>query len=457
MSKWEEKRFEEIVEVNPITKLKKGKEYAFIDIDKVSPILRTVSNVETKTYDGQSCSKFCKGDTVFSRITPCLENRKIAQVDIATDAGFGSTEFYVFRARENKSDENFIYYLGSSDVVVPPAINSMSGASGRQRADKRFIERLKMTVPDLSTQKRIADILSAYDDLIENNNKRIALLEKAAQELYKEWFVRFRFPGYEQTEFENGIPKGWGYIKFGEILSFERGISYSSDEIDCDNGINLINLKNIEAFGGFRRDGTKNYNGNYRKAQVVVQNDLVLGVTDMTQDRRTVGAVALIPTIKGTSVISADLVKVISDIPNQYLYCLCKYGFYSKYFAQFANGANVLHLKPNTLLKKKLLLPTKELIYGFVEKVYTFIELADRLNLDNDNLVKQRDLLLPRLISGKLEVDIDAVIKEETKTIISFDQFNQEFKFAARADNNLTEDDIKNLYEAYCNDKRKKE
>ena len=223
MSNWEERRFEEIVEVNPITKLKKGNEYAFIDIDKVSPILRTVSNVETKTYDGQSCSKFCKGDTVFSRITPCLENRKIAQVDIATDAGFGSTEFYVFRARENEADKRFVYYLGSSDAIVLPAINSMTGASGRQRADKRFIERLKITVPDLPTQKRIVDVLSAYDDLIENNSKRIALLEKAAQELYKEWFVRFRFPGYEKAKFVNGLPEGWNYVKLGEYANISTG------------------------------------------------------------------------------------------------------------------------------------------------------------------------------------------------------------------------------------------
>lgn len=404
MSKWTTQRLEEIIQVNPTVKLTKGEVYPFIDIDKVSPSLRSVTNEEAKVYDGQSCSKFCNGDTVFSRITPCLENRKIAKVSIDGQTAFGSTEFYIFRAKEGKSDEDFVYYLTSSDAVVLPAINSMTGASGRQRADRRFIERTKLNVPDLPTQKRIADILSAYDDLIENNNRRIALLEKAAQELYKEWFVRFRFPNHETTEFENGLPKGWEYVKFDDILSFDRGISYSSEEIDCEDGLNLINLKNIDAFGGFRRDGTKKYNGKYKESQVVKKGDLVIGVTDMTQDRRTVGAAALIPTIKGTSVISADLVKVVSDMPNIYLYCLCRYGFYSKYFSQFANGANVLHLKPGALLNKKVLLPTKDLIEAFVEKASAIIELIDELNLANDNLIKQRDLLLPRLMSGKLEV-----------------------------------------------------
>ena len=309
MSKWEEKRFEEIVEVNPITKLKKGKEYAFIDIDKVSPILRTVSNVETKTYDGQSCSKFCKGDTVFSRITPCLENRKIAQVDIATDAGFGSTEFYVFRARENKSDENFIYYLGSSDVVVLPAINSMSGASGRQRADKRFIERLKMTVPNLPTQKRIADILSAYDDLIENNNKRIALLEKAAQELYKEWFVRFRFPGHEKAKFVNGLPEGWELKKIGDICKIKSGYAFKS-EWWADEGVPVIKIKDIQNNTVDLTDLSMVSNENAKKAKQfkTVPGDLLIAMTGAT-----IGKLALVPKTDNVMLVNQRVGKFFFD------------------------------------------------------------------------------------------------------------------------------------------------
>lgn len=298
--------------------------------------------------------------------------------------------------------------------------------------------------------KQIVDILSVYDNLIENNNKRIKLLEQMAENLYKEWFVRFRFPGYENAEFENGLPKGWEYVKFDDILSFDRGISYSSEEIDCEDGLNLINLKNIDAFGGFRRDGTKKYNGKYKESQVVKKGDLVIGVTDMTQDRRTVGAAALIPTIKGTSVISADLVKVVSDIPNIYLYCLCRYGFYSKYFSQFANGANVLHLKPGALLNKKVLLPTKDLIEAFVEKASAIIELIDELNLANDNLIKQRDLLLPRLMSGKLKVGKTTENIHKAK-VISFEQFVSNMGMAARA-KSISNSDLIAMYEAYIDD-----
>ena len=304
--------------------------------------------------------------------------------------------------KESLNSKYLYYWLNSKFGKESLTIRAIGSSQAALTID--ILKKYKLFLPEISSQGNIVDILSTYDDLIENNNKRIKLLEQMAEHLYKEWFVHFRFPNNENTEFKNGIPKGWEYVKLDDILSFDRGISYSSEEIDCEDGLNLINLKNIDAFGGFRRDGTKKYNGKYKESQVVKKGDLVIGVTDMTQDRRTVGAAALIPTIEGISVISADLVKVVSDLPNIYLYCLCRYGFYSKYFSQFANGANVLHLKPGALLNKKVLLPTNELIDSFVEKASTIIELIDELNLANDNLIKQRDLLLPRLMSGKLEV-----------------------------------------------------
>lgn len=313
-------------------------------------------------------------------------------------------ESHLIRVRLDKSIANPVYYYYLFQLPYNPVktiINqcAQAGIRGSELCN------IKVPKPSLTIQNKIANILSTYDDLIENNNKRIKLLEKMAENLYKEWFVRFRFPGYENAEFENGIPKGWNYKPLRDILSFDRGISYSTKEIDCVDGLNLVNLKNIEGYGGYRRDGLKHYNGKYKEAQVVVKGDLIMGVTDMTQDRRTVGAVALIPKLQGINVISADLVKINTDISQVFLFSLCKFGFYSKYFSQFANGANVLHLKPNTLLNKKILLPTKNLIDSYDKIVSKYIDLIDELNQTNDNLIKQRDLLLPRLMSGKIEVE----------------------------------------------------
>lgn len=300
---------------------------------------------------------------------------------------------------ESVADMRYLYYQ-----FVCNNLRYLDTGAAQSQITINNLSKHKALLPRLVIQKKIADILSTYDNLIENNNKRIKLLEQMAENLYKEWFVRFRFPGYEDAHFVEDIPSSWSYVQLGDIASFDRGISYSSDEINCDDGINLINLKNIQSYGGFRRDGTKQYNGKYKETQIVTPGDLILGVTDMTQDRRTVGSVALIPQIEGISVISADLVKVNLKVPNIFFYCMCRYGFYSKYFSQFANGANVLHLKPNVLLTKKLLLPTSELIESFTEKVQPMIDIVDYLNRKNDLFTKQRDLLLPRLMSGKLEV-----------------------------------------------------
>ena len=403
MSNWNEVRLGDLVEVNPealsVSKYKGTIQY--IDISSVN-CGQLDGYTEYDIGDAPSRARriIKENDIIYSTVRPNL--RAYYYVKDCPANAICSTGFAVLRAKENVNSR-FVYSLVTENSFVN-YLTLVAKGSAYPAVDTADFKKAKVTVPNSTTQEKIADILSTYDELIENNNKRIKLLEQMAENLYKEWFVRFRFPGYEAAEFKNGIPLDWEYVKLGEILSFERGISYSSEEIDCDEGLNLINLKNIDAFGGFRRDGTKTYNGKYKESQVVKTGDLVIGVTDMTQDRRTVGAAALIPTIKGLSVISADLVKVVSDVPNIYLYSLCRYGFYSKYFSQFANGANVLHLKPGTLLNKKLLLPNNDLIDAFVEKSSTIIELIDELNLANDNLIKQRDLLLPRLMSGKLEV-----------------------------------------------------
>lgn len=454
MSNWEERRFEEIIEVNPITKLKKGNEYAFIDIDKVSPILRTVSNVETKTYDGQSCSKFCKGDTVFSRITPCLENRKIAQVDIATDAGFGSTEFYVFRARENEADKRFVYYLGSSDAIVLPAINSMTGASGRQRADKRFIERLKITVPDLPTQKRIADVLSAYDDLIENNNKRIALLEKAAQELYKEWFVRFRFLRHEKAKFVNGLPEGWERKKISEYYDTSSGGTPSrSNEQFYING-NIPWIKTGEVKDTIIIDTEEHITDEavkHSSAKLIPAKSVIMAMYGVNIGM--LGYVDREMTCNQACCVFADK-REFSTRHYLYQYLMS----IREYLLLISFGAAQQNVSQELIKKIKIVMPTDDVVIEYEKKIDTIYNSIRNLMYKNKNLIKQRDLLLPRLMSGKLKVDIESNNeRKESNKIISFEQFKQQFKFAARANNALSDDDVKNLYEAYCNDKCKKE
>ena len=115
----------------------------------------------------------------------------------------------------------------------------------------------------------------------------------------------------------------------------------------------------------------------------------------------------MIPNLSERSVISADLIKLVSDIDNFYLYAMFRWGNVSRYVSQFANGANVLHLKPQSLRNVRILLPRQDLIDGYVATVKPMINSINKLNVKNSNRARQRDLLLPRLMSGKLSISVD--------------------------------------------------
>lgn len=396
MSKWEEKRLEDIIDINPPVKLKKGESYPFIDIDKVSPTRRSVTNEEVKVYDGQSSSKFCDGDTVFSRITPCLENRKIAKVAIEGDAAFGSTEFYVFRAKKKKADARFTYYLASSDAVVLPAINSMTGASGRQRADKRFIQRLKLNLPDLPTQERIADILSAYDDLIEVNNRRIELLEQAAQELYKEWFVRFRFPGYENAKFEDGIPEGWKIKRINEFCYVTDGTHDTPKPVDI--GVPLVTGRCISS--GFV-DFDATYNISETDHEGIKKRSGLKSGDILFSNISTVGNCCIVDYNCEFSVKNVIIFKPKTMRDTAYLYYWMTSSTMQEIFGAQTNGASQQFVGLTFMRRYK---PKDDILEAFVDKVLPIVEQKRLLHQKNLNLAAQRDMLLQRLMSGKLEV-----------------------------------------------------
>jgi type I restriction enzyme S subunit len=159
--------------------------------------------------------------------------------------------------------------------------------------------------------------------------------------------------------------------------------------------------------GGYREDGLKYYSGRYKSEQVVYQNDVVMAVTDMTQDRAVIGRVARMPELgeKG-AVISLDTVKLVpKDIHKTFLYAYMRHSGFANFIKEFANGANVLHLKPDLITQQKIIIPPIQLQNKFVPIAEPLYAEADLLGKANTQLVKMRDMLLPRLISGKLSVE----------------------------------------------------
>lgn len=311
----------------------------------------------------------------------------------------------------NDVDSRYLNYYLASPAMQGYLLNIASTGASRNAITKAMIEKLIIPIPTLPIQRRIASILSAYDNLIENNNRRIRLLEQMAENLYKEWFVRFRFPGHEKVEMENGLPKGWPIKKLGEFIKFERGVGYGSKDIE--NGENvLLSMNNIRPYGGFIRDYSRSFSGKYKEFQKVKKGDLIMSITDMTQDRRIIGYTGIVPPGKDNRIICTHLIKLSSETSHSYFFNgLFNYSNLSRIIAERATGANVLGLPADILKNVKSLLPPIDLQLQYVTKVTPILEECFSLQDENENLTRQRDLLLPRLMSGKLEVNAHLTVE----------------------------------------------
>lgn len=188
-SEWKTCKAEDFIEFNPRLTIRKGETATKVSMDKLQPFTKAIPEVEQAVFSGGS--KFCNGDTIMARITPCLENGKTAFVDNLQDGevAFGSTEFIVMRARPGISDPQFVYYLAISPFFRDVAIKSMVGSSGRQRVQQSVLNGLELTVPPLDVQRRIGSFLAKLDDKIELNRKINENLERQTQAIFESWFT----------------------------------------------------------------------------------------------------------------------------------------------------------------------------------------------------------------------------------------------------------------------------
>ena len=170
-SEWTTIRAADFIEFNPRLSIKKGTMATKVAMDKLQPFTKKIPMTEQAGFTGGS--KFCNGDTIMARITPCLENGKTAYVDVLEDGeiAFGSTEFIVMRARAGISDPQFVYYLATSPAFRDIAIKSMVGSSGRQRVQQGVLDELELTVPPLEEQETIGKFLAMLDQKIAFNNR----------------------------------------------------------------------------------------------------------------------------------------------------------------------------------------------------------------------------------------------------------------------------------------------
>jgi len=411
MEGWKEYKFGEIAEFPPKVKLVKGEEYPFVLMDEVDAGFKYVRASFSKNYNG-SGAKFENGDTLFARITPSLENGKIAQIKGIDKPAFGSTEFFVFRGKKEVSDNDFIYYLSKTDWFRQNAVNSMVGASGRQRADAKFVGKTKLFIPPLPTQRKIANILSAYDDLIENNLKRIKLLEEMAQITYEEWFVRMKFPGHETAVFdeESGLPEGWKKVKIKDIAVFQNGYAFYTKGYS-NEGFPVIDLGNISEYSDLQISGnekliSKELYDKSKKFQLR-KNDIVMAMTDVTSALRILAKSGIIH--KNDTYVLNQRVGMfrpaIKEIDYVFLYALLNDPRLIGKMKAVSKGAVQFYFNTKDIVNYVSFLPSKPIIIEFIKIYKPLIELRMKLKKENQRLKEARDILLPRLMTGMIDVE----------------------------------------------------
>ena len=232
----------------------------------------------------------------------------------------------------------------------------------------------------LDVQHSIASILSTYDTLIENNTKRIRLLEKMAENLYKEWFVRFRYPGHENVEMENGLPKGWKRGSLSDVCEFKRGKNITSSEMQEGN-VPVISA-------GLEPSGYHSCS-NVRGVNVTMSSS---------------GANAGYIAIHYSDIWAADCSYIEESTTGNIYYVYELLNNIRTVINNFQRGAAQPHVYPKDVNRIKLILPSKELMLKANGRLEIMHKDIYNLQKQNSLLARQRDLLLPRLMSGKLEV-----------------------------------------------------
>lgn len=230
-SEWRIMRAEEFIDFNPRLSIKKGEIATKISMDKLQPFAKQIPETGKASFTGGA--KFCNGDTIMARITPCLENGKTAFVDILADeeVAFGSTEFIVMRAKKGISDPQFVYYLAISPDFRQIAIQSMVGSSGRQRVQQDVLNNVEIAVPALEEQERIGSFLKRLDDKIALNNKINDNLEQQALEL----FLNYQKLADKKICFTDGIQiLGGGTPKTKESTYWDGDILFfTPKDVNC--------------------------------------------------------------------------------------------------------------------------------------------------------------------------------------------------------------------------------
>jgi len=399
---WITGKLSDLVEINPPIKLVKGKEYPFVSMDVINPGKKIVEAKEYRNFSGGG-ARFQNNDTLFARITPCLENGKIAQVrNLDGGVGFGSTEFLVFRGKKGITDTEFVHYFVTNHSFRAKAIQLMVGTSGRQRVDHKKLSEEEFTIPPLSIQRKIAEILGSLDDKIELNRRMNETLEQMAMALYKHWFVDFGpFQDGEFVETELGlIPKGWTIQQSSDLVTIQ-----TSSVNPAKNEERLFLHYSIPAYDE-RMLPVLEQGLEIKSNKYLIRKNSVL-VSKLNPETYRIWTVyaesSQYERICSTEFIVYEPKK---EIAWAFLNAYFRDESFKNEFRSHAAGTtgSRQRVTPRKTLEFKLVVPPDSILEQFNDMCSDYFKIQSKNIKENEMLTEIRDYLLPRLLSGEIEV-----------------------------------------------------
>ena len=316
--------------------------------------------------------------------------------------GFTNQQIHSIIVDENKNNPHYVFYKIHFEYPKIKSIADANGA-GKPIINKTDFSNIDTEVPDLPTQHKIASILSAYDDLIENNTRRIKILEEMAQTIYKEWFVNFRFPGYEKVKFVESslgkIPEGWK-IKKLEKFCFKLTDGTHDTPKPKDEGYPLITGKQM-------KNGFINFDECYNISEedhVEVMKRSKPEVGDIIYSNiGTLGSCHYVLENFEFSIKNVALFKPQNKLYSVYLFLYLSSPITLEILSQKASGTSQKFFSLVFLRNIDCVDPESKILGQLYEIIYPILRERHLINLKNQNLRKTRDLLLPKLMSGEVE------------------------------------------------------
>lgn len=381
MNNWKEYKFSDFVLINPTVKLPTNEQISFVEMKDLVDGKRNCYPSSSRSNGGGA--KFENRDTLFARITPCLENGKICQVkDLKNGIGLGSTEFLVFRGKPNVSDTDFVFYLSRWNEVRSHAEINLDGTSGRQRVPKECFNELILNLPeDLNEQTNIASILSSLDDKIELLHRQNEIIEKMMLTLFRHWF-------------EENIKEEWESKSLSGIATFLNGLA--CQKFPPKNEIDKLPVLKIKELGNGISDSSDWATTDVKDEYIVHNGDVIFAWSASLMVKIWNG---------GDCILNQHLFKVSSiEYPKWFYYMWCKHHLDEFLAIAESHATTMGHIKRGDLDEAKVLIPSDEELYAMSEQMEPLIDKIIANNKQITSLTKLRDTLLPKLMSGEIRV-----------------------------------------------------